>query len=136
VRSLTHLAIKDGFEDNPEGKRGYRLGIDTSIWFLHAQYGQGGKNPDLRLLFFRCANLMRTTFLPLFVFDGPHRPDIKRRNKVNRTSHRLIPGMKQIVEAFGFQWRVVSDGCTVLKAQLKLNRLIRLQERLKQNWHI
>jgi len=100
--------VKGGFEANPDEKRGFRLGIDASIWFFHAEYGKEGENPVLRTLFFRCATLMRTTFLPLFVFDGPKRPDVKRGKKINRTSHKLIPGMKQIVEAFGFEWRMVS----------------------------
>ncbi|KAF8966955.1 hypothetical protein BDZ97DRAFT_1806082 [Flammula alnicola] len=90
-RSLTDLAIKEGFEANPDGKR---------------EYGREGENPVLRTLFFRCATLMHTTFLPIFVFDGPKRPDVKRGKKINRTSHKLIPGMKQIVEAFGFEWRM------------------------------
>jgi len=107
VRSLTNLAIKEGFEVNPDGHRGFRLGIDTSIWFFHAEYGREGENPELRTLFFRCATLMHTTFLPIFVFDGPKRPDVKRGKRINRTSHKLIPGMKQIVEAFGFEWRMV-----------------------------
>ncbi|KJA13315.1 hypothetical protein HYPSUDRAFT_195818 [Hypholoma sublateritium FD-334 SS-4] len=105
-RSLTDLAIKEGFEANPDGKRGFRLGIDASIWFFHAEYGREGENPVLRTLFFRCATLMHTTFLPIFVFDGPKRPDVKRGKKINRTPHKLIPGMKQIVEAFGFEWRM------------------------------
>ncbi|KAF9477457.1 hypothetical protein BDN70DRAFT_881151 [Pholiota conissans] len=106
TRSMTDLAIKEGFEANPDGKRGFRLGIDASIWFFHAEYGREGENPVLRTLFFRCATLMHTTFLPIFVFDGPKRPDIKRGKKINKTSNKLIPGMKQIVEAFGFEWRM------------------------------
>jgi Holliday junction resolvase YEN1 len=109
TRSLTDLAIKEGFEANLDGRRGFRLGIDASIWFFHAEYGKEGENPVLRTLFFRCATLMRTTFLPIFIFDGPKRPDIKRGKKINKTSNKLIPGMKQIVEAFGFEWRTVSD---------------------------
>lgn len=111
TRSLTDLAIKEGFQANQDGLRGFRLGIDASIWFFHAEYGKEGENPVLRTLFFRCATLMRTTFLPIFIFDGPKRPDIKRGKKINKTSNKLIPGMKQIVEAFGFEWRTVSD-CT------------------------
>ena len=111
TRSLTDLAIKEGFQANPDGRRGFRLGIDASIWFFHAEYGKEGENPVLRTLFFRCATLMRTTFLPIFIFDGPKRPDVKRGKKINKTSNKLIPGMKQIVEAFGFEWRTVSD-CT------------------------
>jgi len=121
VRSLTDLAIKEGFEANPDGKRGFRLGIDASIWFFHAEYGREGENPVLRTLFFRCATLMHTTFLPIFVFDGPKRPDVKRGKKINRTSHKLIPGMKQIVEAFGFEWRMVSASLFLVHANTDEN---------------
>ncbi|KAF7367503.1 hypothetical protein MSAN_00813200 [Mycena sanguinolenta] len=105
VRSLTEIAVVEGFEANPNGCRGFRLGIDASIWFFHAAYGKEGENPELRTLFFRCANLMRSPFLPLFVFDGPLRPKVKRNKKIHREMHKLSHGMKQIVEAFGFEWR-------------------------------
>lgn len=100
--------MTEGFEANPAKLRGYRIGIDASIWFFHAEYGREGENPVLRTLFFRCATLMHSPFLPLFVFDGPLRPDFKRGKKINKTSNKLIPGMKAIVEAFGFEWRTVS----------------------------
>lgn len=109
TRSLTELAVTEGFEANPDGVRGFRLGIDASIWFFHAEYGREGENPVLRTLFFRCATLMHSPFLPLFVFDGPKRPDVKRGKKINRTNHKLIPGMKAIVESFGFEWRMVGS---------------------------
>ncbi|KAJ7037386.1 hypothetical protein C8F04DRAFT_1092271 [Mycena alexandri] len=106
VRSLTELAVVEGFEANPSGSRGFRIGIDASIWFFHAAYGKEGENPELRTMFFRCATLMHAPFLPLFVFDGPRRPNVKRNKKINRDLHKLTPGMKQIVESFGFEWRV------------------------------
>ncbi|KAF8332903.1 hypothetical protein F5887DRAFT_1286497 [Amanita rubescens] len=106
TRSMTELAITEGFIANPQGLRGFRIGIDASIWFFHAEYGKEGENPVLRTLFFRCATLMRTTFLPLFVFDGPKRPNFKRGKKINKSGHKLIPGMKAIIEAFGFEWRM------------------------------
>ncbi|EGN94841.1 hypothetical protein SERLA73DRAFT_30636, partial [Serpula lacrymans var. lacrymans S7.3] len=105
VRSLTHLAVTEGFELNPDGKRGFRIGIDASIWFFHAAYGKEGENPELRTLFFRCCRLMTTPFLPLFVFDGPKRPSVKRGKRVSGNSHWLTTGMKNIIEAFGFEWR-------------------------------
>lgn len=105
TRSLTEIAVKDGFEKNPHGVRGYRIGIDASIWFFHMEYGREGENPHLRTLFFRCATLMKAPFLPLFVFDGPKRPDFKRGKKVNKAPNKLIPSMKQIIEAFGFEHR-------------------------------
>ncbi|KAG5651830.1 hypothetical protein H0H81_007262 [Sphagnurus paluster] len=105
TRSLTDISVTEGFEANPDGVRGFRIGIDASIWFFHAEYGKEGENPVLRTLFFRCATLMHSPFLPLFVFDGPKRPDWKRGKKINKTSNKLIPGMKAIVESFGFEWR-------------------------------
>ncbi|KAK0191500.1 hypothetical protein F5146DRAFT_1049037 [Armillaria mellea] len=85
--------------------RGYRLGIDASIWFFHADYGKEGENPQLRTLFFRCATLLKYPILPLFIFDGPKRPDWKRGKKINKTANKLTTGMKAIIEAFGFEWR-------------------------------
>ena len=106
-RSLTHLAVVDGFEGNPAGRRGLRVGIDASIWFYHAAYGKEGENPELRTMFFRCARLMNKPFLPLFVFDGPKRPSTKRKKKVSGKDHWLTSGMQKIIEAFGFEWRMV-----------------------------
>ncbi|KAJ3562539.1 hypothetical protein NP233_g9507 [Leucocoprinus birnbaumii] len=106
TRSLTELAVAEGFQANPAGLRGYRLGIDISIWLVHAEYGKGGENPVLRTLFFRCATLMKAPFLPLFVFDGPKRPELKRGKHINKSNNKLVHDMKQIVEAFGFDWRM------------------------------
>lgn len=104
---MMELAVTEGFVANLRGLCGFRIGIDTSIWFFHAEYGKDGENPVLRTLFFWCATLMQTTFLPLFVFDGPKRPDFKCGKRINKTNHKLIPGMKAIIEAFGFKWRIV-----------------------------
>ncbi|KAI0776802.1 hypothetical protein BD413DRAFT_668950 [Trametes elegans] len=106
LRSLTHLSVVDGFEANPEGKRGYRVGIDASIWFFHATYGREGENPELRTLFFRCARLMSMPFLPLFVFDGPKRPEMKRGKRITGKNHWMVQGMQEIITAFGFEWRM------------------------------
>jgi Holliday junction resolvase YEN1 len=107
-RSLTNLAIVDGFEHNVKGTRGFRIGIDASIWFYHAAYGREGENPELRTLFFRCSRLLGVPLLPLFVFDGPKRPSMKRNKKISGKAHWLTDGMKNIIEAFGFEWHVVS----------------------------
>lgn len=104
---MTELAVTEGFNANPRGLRGYRVGIDASIWFFHAEYGKEGENPVLRTLFFRCAALLKVPFLPLFVFDGPKRPEFKRGKRINKTGNKLIPGMKRLIDAFGFEWRTV-----------------------------
>ncbi|KAK7688432.1 hypothetical protein QCA50_007970 [Cerrena zonata] len=105
-RALTHLAVVDGFETNSSGVRGFRVGIDASIWFYHATYGREGENPELRTLFFRCARLMSTPFLPLFVFDGPKRPKIKRGKRISGKDHWMVQGMQRMIDAFGFEWRM------------------------------
>ena len=129
TRSLTHLAVVDGFEKNVSGLRGYRIGIDarfvlhlkipasqaylqstgtnTSIWFFHAQSGREGENPELRLIFFRLAKLLSEPFLPLFVFDGPKRPTWKRGIQISKKPHWMIHGVKMMISAFGFEWRQV-----------------------------
>ena len=98
----------DGFEANPDGVGGIRIGIDASIWFFHAEYGREGENPELRTLFFRCTRLMGMPILPLFVFDGPRRPSVKRGNKISGKDSWLRNGMQNIISAFGFEWRMAS----------------------------
>ncbi|KAI0669291.1 PIN domain-like protein [Trametes maxima] len=87
------------------GNLGLRIGIDVSLWFYHASQGRGGENPELRTLFFRCTRLMSMPFLPLFLFDGPGRPKIKRGKHTMGRSHWLTSGMKEFIAAFGFEWR-------------------------------
>ena len=108
TRSLIHLSVVEGFERNANKLRGYRVGIDASIWFIHSEWGREGENPQLRTLLFRLVRLMNSPFLPLFVFDGPGRPSEKRGKKINRSKpHSLVDGMKRLIVAFGFEWRTV-----------------------------
>ena len=107
LRSLTHIAVVDGFEANPANLCGLRIGIDASIWFFHAAHGREAENPELRTLFFRCARLVSAPFLPLFIFDGPKRPKVKRGKRISREKYWLVDSMKGIIEAFGFEWRMV-----------------------------
>ena len=132
LQSLTHIAVVDGFEANPAHLRGLRIGIDASIWFFHATHGREGENPELRTLFFRCAKLVSAPFLPLFIFDGPKRPKVKRGKRISREGHWLVNSMKGIIEAFGFEWRMVCSN-----ASLSVGTLLtpcRPLERQKQNW--
>jgi Holliday junction resolvase YEN1 len=107
LRSLTHIAVVDGFEADPASLRGLRIGVDASIWFFHAAHGREGENPELRTLFFRCAKLVSAPFLPLFIFDGPKRPKVKRGKRISGEKHWLVDSMKGIIQAFGFEWRMV-----------------------------
>lgn len=53
--SLMELAVKRGFEANLQGLRAYRIGIDVSLWFFHAQKVAGQtNNGELQMFFYRC----------------------------------------------------------------------------------
>jgi holliday junction resolvase YEN1 len=127
--------VVDGFEKNISGYRGFRVGIDASIWFFHAAYGREGENPELRTLFFRCARLLSLPFLPLFVFDGPKRPSIKRNKRITGNAHWLTNGMKNIIEAFGFEWKTARIPF-LHHIHCILNNLLILRhlEKQKQSW--
>ena len=58
-------------------------------------------------MFFRCARLVSAPFLPLFIFDGPKRPKVKRGKRTSREKYWLVDSIKGIIEAFGFEWRMV-----------------------------
>ncbi|KAF7979888.1 hypothetical protein HWV62_40677 [Athelia sp. TMB] len=65
-----------------------------------------GANAPLRTLFFRVAQLAKLPILPLFMFDGRQRPAVKRGSKMGKAgSHGLSPSFKQVLGAFGFEWR-------------------------------
>ncbi|KAK0487291.1 hypothetical protein IW261DRAFT_604052 [Armillaria novae-zelandiae] len=85
----------------------FRLGVDVSLWFFHAEYGKEGENPELRTLFFRLGLLLRHPILPLFIFDGPGRPSWKRGKRINTWAEDpRTEGLKAFIEAFGFEWRM------------------------------
>ncbi|SJL08294.1 uncharacterized protein ARMOST_11657 [Armillaria ostoyae] len=101
ISSLTMLALPS--LSSPS--RGFRLGIDVSIWLFHAGYLKAGENPELHLIFFRCCSLLKYPILPIFIFDGRKRPRWKRGEKVNRSPAKLVTAVKAVIEAFGFEWR-------------------------------
>ncbi|KAF7795201.1 hypothetical protein EIP86_006351 [Pleurotus ostreatoroseus] len=113
-RSLTNLAVVDGFEANTNSMRGLRVGIDASIWMVHATNWvtsatdgrDKGENPELRTILFKCTRLMQKPFLPLFVFDGPYRPDVKRGKNITKTPHWMVAGTQEILTALGVEWRM------------------------------
>ncbi|KAI0087645.1 hypothetical protein BDY19DRAFT_954743 [Irpex rosettiformis] len=113
-RSLSNIAVVDGFQSATTSAhthfdphpRALRIGIDASIWFVHAEYGKEGENPELRTIFFRLTRLLQVPFLPLFVFDGPLRPEMKRGKLIDTKPNWMVEGLKTMIEAFGFEWRM------------------------------
>ena len=131
-RSFAAIAV-DGFaqHETEHPTRGFRIGIDASIWFVHSNYGKEGENPELRTIFFRLTRLLKLPFLPLFVFDGPMRPAMKRGKMIDTKPHWMIEDMKRMIRAFGFEWRNVR---ILHFSMLTILTMCRLLERLKQNW--
>ncbi|KAL4262296.1 XPG-I domain-containing protein [Pleurotus pulmonarius] len=117
--AIGRLAVLDGFQHNVSNRRGYRIGIDASIWLHHASFCQGGENPGLRLLFFRVLNLLRWPILPLFMFDGRARPKTKRGSKLGKSgSHALTKDFKTMLSLMGVEWREAAGEAEAELAQL------------------
>jgi Holliday junction resolvase YEN1 len=85
-----------------------------SIWFTQAQFSfrtghaQAGENPELRSLFYKLASLLKLPIMPIFVFDGPDRPSVKRGVNVVTKPNWLTKPLQEVISAFGFQFYTVS----------------------------
>ncbi|KAE8380991.1 hypothetical protein BDV26DRAFT_289892 [Aspergillus bertholletiae] len=93
--SITHLE---------RTARPIRVAVDISIWLFQVQAGRGGKNPELRTLFYRLLKFLALPVHPLFVYDGKHKPPFKR-GKVTGSSYGSAPiiGLSKIlVDLFRF----------------------------------
>lgn len=88
----------------------------SSIWLNQTQavfnhrglHAQAGENPELRVLYYRLARLLRLSVTAIFVFDGPKRPARKRGKQVRTKPHWLTEGFKELVAAFGFHSHLVA----------------------------
>ncbi|KAJ7222390.1 PIN domain-like protein [Mycena pura] len=103
--SLHNLAVGTGFIGNATGARAFKVGIDASGWMYRATFRHGGtESPELVALFSRCSRLFRLPFIPIFVFDGPGRPSMKRGKLVRGNDHRLAHSFQLMLDGFGFEW--------------------------------
>ncbi|KAF3491444.1 uncharacterized protein GIQ15_00961 [Arthroderma uncinatum] len=83
--------------------RPLRLAVDISIWLFQVQAAQGGANPALRTLFFRLTRLISLPIQPIFVFDGPHRPDYKRGRLISKNAaSREIELSRKLIKLFSY----------------------------------
>ncbi|KAG5440128.1 hypothetical protein PCANB_001697 [Pneumocystis canis] len=98
--------------------KGFRVGIDTSIWLYQIRAGQGGQNPELRTLYFRLCRLRYLGILPIFVLDGPNRPAFKRKKRIQKTAF-LLANIIRLIKLFGFPiWYAPGEAeaeCALLK---------------------
>ncbi|KAF8177432.1 PIN domain-like protein [Pholiota molesta] len=116
-RTLTQLTISEGFEVQRRSDCCLRIGVDSSVWMNQAQLAnnnkqskrrigtRAGENPAVRTLFYRLCRLLTLPIVPIFVFDGPRRPSMKRNTAVKtKKPHWLTLPFQKFIEAFGFSW--------------------------------
>ncbi|KAJ5950256.1 uncharacterized protein N7479_008669 [Penicillium vulpinum] len=87
--------------------RPIRIAVDISIWLFQVQAGRGGRNPELRTLFYRLLKLLALPVHPLFVYDGRQKPAFKRGKAVSTRSYGSAPIIKRskdLIERFRFPW--------------------------------
>ena len=49
--------------------------------------------------------LLAMPYLPIFVFDGPKRPKIKRGKAITGKEHWMVNSLRKVLDAFGFECR-------------------------------
>ncbi|PWY80368.1 exonuclease [Aspergillus sclerotioniger CBS 115572] len=82
-----------------------RIAVDISIWLFQVQAGRGGRNPELRTLFYRLLKILALPIHPLFVYDGKNKPPFKRGKAVSGRSYGSAPIIrlsKILVDLFKF----------------------------------
>lgn len=101
--ALSKLAISHLEREN----RPIRVAVDISIWLFQVQAGRGGKNPEIRTLFYRLIKLLALPIHPLFVYDGSKKPPFKRGKATTSRGHGnapIIQRSKDLINRFRFPW--------------------------------
>ena len=87
--------------------RPLRVAIDISIWDYQTQLGEGGSNPVLRTFYYRLLRLLGLGIRPLFVFDGPQKPAVKRNQERGYYGYSIANALsKQLLRLVGFPFHV------------------------------
>ncbi|KAJ7864359.1 PIN domain-like protein, partial [Mycena leptocephala] len=112
TRSLLHLATIEGFRNNNRGLRTFLVGVDIRINAVIAALqaagvfhpGIGGQKLVLEKLFYQLCNFLLAPMTPVFMFDGPGRPHIKRGTRVIHRPLWLIEHLKTMISGFGYYY--------------------------------
>ncbi|KAI5478769.1 putative DNA repair endonuclease rad2 [Pseudohyphozyma bogoriensis] len=108
----TILELAEGaFRNSP--CRGFRIGIDASIWDFHSRtIGKDaepdqdiGKNPEVRMVMFRLEKFIGLGCLPVVVFDGSERPSWKRGHFISGHGRSALEAqVQQLCEVLRIPW--------------------------------
>ncbi|KAF5024985.1 hypothetical protein F66182_2936 [Fusarium sp. NRRL 66182] len=93
--------VKLAAESLEKQGRPLRVAIDIAIWQFQNQAAQGGTNPEIRNLFYRLVRLLACPIEPIFVFDGPYKPRLKRNKKSGRGDSIANAQAKRLIRLFG-----------------------------------
>lgn len=93
-----------------------RSGLNTvmhfRLWiFQHKAPTTAGLNAIIRTLFFKILKLLQHPILPLFVFDGPEKPKMKRNQKTTGhfgTNDKASRDFKRLLDEMGLEYWNVS----------------------------
>ncbi|KAF8867982.1 PIN domain-like protein [Mucidula mucida] len=108
VVSLHEMSAIEGFVAQRREKGYIVVGINACLWIQRILHGQNmrhvykGSNAEVKELLRQLARLLNYTIVPLFVFDGPERPNVKRGKKVVYSPGWLVRIFKELIDAFGF----------------------------------
>ncbi|KAF8907779.1 PIN domain-like protein [Mucidula mucida] len=108
VVSLHEMSAIEDFVAQRREKGYIVVGIDACLWIQRILHGQNmchvhkGSNAEVKELLRQLARLLNYTIVPLFVFDGPEQPNVKRGKKVVYSPGWLVRIFKELIDAFGF----------------------------------
>ncbi|KAJ6483023.1 PIN domain-like protein [Mycena vulgaris] len=104
TRSLQNLSTMRGFQTNNRGLRTFIVGIDISIQIaaIKCTKYHKGDTGALKTFFFKLCHLQKAAVTPVFVFDGPGRPNVKRGKKVTQEPLAFTEQLKRLIKSFGF----------------------------------
>ncbi|KAK7440602.1 hypothetical protein VKT23_016950 [Stygiomarasmius scandens] len=108
MQPLLDYAIKEGFQEKYHYGRKLNLGVDASLYLAGIQAAHlkrsnihSSSNP-FHTLYHQLSRYIRAPVNLVYVFDGPHRPALKRNKHVVDQSIPFHEKAKKLIRAFGF----------------------------------
>ncbi|KAJ7243794.1 PIN domain-like protein [Mycena rebaudengoi] len=109
IMSFKELSADETISEKRRNTGAMVVGVDACLYltqceavFHKPRHAQRGRNPELRILFYKLAALNEAGAIFVWVFDGPNRPSIKRNKRVRAKPHWLIEEFTEMINLFGF----------------------------------